>query len=857
MQRCKKKNIVVISFFVTAMLYLVAATISHYNPLFGGSVLMKDLNQQYLSFFSFYKQAMLGQTDWSYSFSSGLGSGMFGNWAYYFLSPFNLIFLLFKDAQFPSVFFIIILLKLSLTSSSFACYLKRRYTTIRPVIQILLATSYGLMSFSIAYQTNIMWLDGIIALPLMILGISELIINNKVKLYSLSLAYALITNYYIGYMLCLFSVFYFVYLYIVRYTTLKNRRQVVINYICSSIISGLIAAIILLPTYASLSQGKLALTNPVTNKILFRPWLALVNLTIGSNNEQFPYIFIGSMALVGSIGYFFSTNIGIKNKLYSIIFSLILVSGTFMTPIYLFWHGFQFPQGYPERFVFLVSFWLLDLAAQFFNQNQAISKKIIMVMIAIFTGVILYLGVRIKQFMNLGYGQLLLSMLSIVIALVVIYKLPKLRDRTILIMVSYFMLELLLNASLIEIKQPATVSGDSYSSYHQELIQTYDKLPSRKVNNFYRIEKTYRRGTDRGDSFQTNTAGASIFSSNFSGNVTEFYKKMGLPAYGYWLNYVNGTKVTDSLLGIRYLVMSEQKKSDSFRNYERNDLDGTSLSYKFQINHNDKALSLGFMANKDGSNIENYTLNNPLENQNKLMQNLSGDHKLIFKRIPLEQVVLNDAIIKDTGFYKQLEKTSSKGSVTIQYNNLQPGKIYYLLVDSSLKKAIITVNGKQLEMEPNAVQPTTLGFKAEKSTVKINIATNQENFQYHVLELYEFDQTSYNHMFDKLKKNEFQVDSINKNRFDGHLTVRKNTQELITTIPYEPGWTVQVDGTNKKIKKVMGAFVGMELTPGEHKITFSYHVPLIRIGLVISIIGLCCLYGLAKINDIQKIKRNK
>ncbi|MCT3533201.1 hypothetical protein EFR51_08765 [Latilactobacillus curvatus] len=59
----------------------------------------------------------------------------------------------------------IILLKLSLTSSSFAYYLKRRYTTIRPVIQILLATSYGLMSFSIAYQTNIMWLDGICSYP--------------------------------------------------------------------------------------------------------------------------------------------------------------------------------------------------------------------------------------------------------------------------------------------------------------------------------------------------------------------------------------------------------------------------------------------------------------------------------------------------------------------------------------------------------------------------------------------------------------------------------------------------------------------------------------------------------------------
>lgn len=856
MQRCKK-NIVLISFFVTAVLYLVAATIAHYNPLFGGSVLMKDLNQQYLSFFSFYKQAMLGQTDWSYSFSSGLGSGMFGNWTYYFLSPFNLIFLLFKDAQFPSVFFIIILLKLSLTSSSFAYYLKRRYTNIRPAIQILLATSYGLMSFSIAYQTNIMWLDGVMVLPLMILGMFELVSNHNVKLYVLSLAYALITNYYIGYMLCLFSVFYFVYLYVVRYAILKKRKQIIINYICSSIISGLIAAVVLLPTYASLSQGKLALSNPVTSKILFRPWLAMVNLTIGSNNEQFPYIFIGSLALIGSISYFFSTNIRIKDRLYSIIFSLILMSGTFITPIYLVWHGFQFPQGYPERFAFLVSFWLLDLAAQFFNQNKIISKRSILVITTIFTGIMLYLLIRIKQFMDLGYNQLLLSILSVIIALVVIYKLPKWRDRTVLIMVSYFMLELLFNASLIELKQPATASGDSYSSYHQELIQTYDKLSSRKTNDFYRIEKTYRRGTDRGDSFQTNTAGASIFSSNFSGNVVDFYEKMGLPAYGYWLNYVNGTRVTDSLLGVRYLIISDKKNSNSVRNYKRNDLNSKSLSSEYSFNHNNQALSIGFMAYQTGSDMKDYSLDNPLENQNKIMNALSNSNNHIFKKIDSTQFKANNVIIRDKGFYRQIEKNNRNGNVQLKYDGLTPGKIYYLLVDSSLKNSIIYVDGKRLNMEPNVVQPSTLGFKAIRSTVNISITAKQKYFQYHTLGLYGFDQEAYSKIFNELKQNEFKIDSIKKNVIKGHISVQRNKSEMITTIPYESGWTIKVDGVDRKPRKVMGAFLGMELTPGQHSITLSYHVPLVWAGLITSIIGLCGLYGLIKINNFQNFKRNK
>lgn len=64
------------------------------------------------------------------------------------------------------------------------------------------------MSFVFVYQQNILWLDGIIFLPLVLWGVQRLM-ERRPLLFILSLTACLITNYYIAYMICIFSALYF------------------------------------------------------------------------------------------------------------------------------------------------------------------------------------------------------------------------------------------------------------------------------------------------------------------------------------------------------------------------------------------------------------------------------------------------------------------------------------------------------------------------------------------------------------------------------------------------------------------------------------------------------------------------
>lgn len=61
---------------------------------------------------------------------------------------------------------------------------------------------------------------------------------------------------------------------------------------------------------------------------------------------------------------------------------------------------------------------------------------------------------------------------------------------------------------------------------------------------------------------------------------------------------------------------------------------------------------------------------------------------------------------------------------------------------------------------------------------------------------------------------------------------------LCITIPYSSGWTAYVDGEETELLKVNSAYMGLEIEPGEHKIELRYHTPALKIGLIISVVGI-------------------
>lgn len=61
---------------------------------------------------------------------------------------------------------------------------------------------------------------------------------------------------------------------------------------------------------------------------------------------------------------------------------------------------------------------------------------------------------------------------------------------------------------------------------------------------------------------------------------------------------------------------------------------------------------------------------------------------------------------------------------------------------------------------------------------------------------------------------------------------------FVTTIPYDKGFTVKIDGKKQKYEKVNTAFVGFKISKGEHSIEIKYNSPYKTVGSVMSVVGI-------------------
>jgi uncharacterized membrane protein YfhO len=80
-----------------------------------------------------------------------------------------------------------------------------------------------------------------------------------------------------------------------------------------------------------------------------------------------------------------------------------------------------------------------------------------------------------------------------------------------------------------------------------------------------------------------------------------------------------------------------------------------------------------------------------------------------------------------------------------------------------------------------------------------------------------------------------------KNTFDNKITGDiqvTNDGYFATTLPYDKGYIITVDGIKQSYKKVNTSFIGFPIEKGLHNIIITYHAPYKRIGIVLSIIGM-------------------
>ena len=254
------------SFWIPVVIMYLIYLAMQIHPFGNGSVLVLDLNAQYVSFYEALREFVYGDTSLLYSFSRQLGGEFMGIYAYYIASPFSYIVALFPKERILEALLTIFLLKTGLCGFTCGFYLNRITAPEKrnKINVVIFSTMYALCSYAVVQQSNSMWIDALIWLPLLSYGIEELIKHRKFKLYVVTLALTVMSNYYIGYMVCIYVVLYFFYYFIAKSENKENNpigekshfAKTLLRIIIFSIIAIGISALLIFTAYYSLTFGK-------------------------------------------------------------------------------------------------------------------------------------------------------------------------------------------------------------------------------------------------------------------------------------------------------------------------------------------------------------------------------------------------------------------------------------------------------------------------------------------------------------------------------------------------------------------------------------------------------------------------
>lgn len=244
-----------LSFWIPAIIMLSYFAYRGMAPFGSSSILTVDLGQQYIDQFAAFKHTLLSHpSSFFYSFSNALGGDMLGEWAYYLMSPFNLIYLFVSINHLPAAILLVTVLKFGAAGVSMA-YLLQKLQIQNGHYITLFAINYALSGWFVANDLNLLWLDSAILLPLIIYQIEQLFKHGSWWRYSLLLALAIISNYYIGYMIAIFIVLYAVWR-ISWPNQIHSRWQTIKAFTIGSLVGGGLSAWLILPTYYQLQLGK-------------------------------------------------------------------------------------------------------------------------------------------------------------------------------------------------------------------------------------------------------------------------------------------------------------------------------------------------------------------------------------------------------------------------------------------------------------------------------------------------------------------------------------------------------------------------------------------------------------------------
>lgn len=831
------------------------------------TVLFGDFFAAYVPFARLHAQE-IGQVNFSgFSWNVSMGQGTSFLYAFYTYSPFYLIFLLISDDLLASE--LVVLLRIATAALTFCLYLQKGRKE-EGARCIFFSICYAMCSFQIVFYV---FCDCVYLFPLVLLAIHHYFETKKISGLVIAYAVSFVIQFYYGYLIGLFSFFYFIGLLWYRDGKgwIKKNGKLLLVYLIGVIAAILLSMAALCPAIMYYLDNLGAFDGSYTGLELLPTdfWHAMYLGRPFAYDQDLPYLYCGLPVLILLPFYFTNQKISAKERITAGVSLAALLLVSYIRPLYEILHLFNRPDGYTVRYTFVIVLLLVVIACRECAFLRDISLKKLFAVAAV--DVLFYFGGYLLNRCIFTSGTLSLTVPAAIANIVLLLLwcagfylafMDRL-DRASLTLAALLLImaETGLNAYWI-IDRLSAVSEEVYRSWLEETEGAIEEM-KQEDPGVYRVAFSYY--IIRNQQMLLDCMGVPVFASTRNSALERFMFYMG-DSVRFGSSQAGANDVTDMLFGVKYYV--DQQKYDPASAVRQ-----TPEYYRME-----HTLELGYMVSENILMVEPYT-RDVFQNQNRLLSALTGEEIAVYREAGAPAVFPIGMEWEEEGEGMSFSKAEEAEMGVLDYavpaGSYAKAYAYFSLTGEEQGEG---VSGHSLTEKELAVYVFSMGnyrrpYLMERllySPAIIEMERRGEEFSVRLIDYNEAGITSaYRRLFlyyqedgeldrahEILSKNQWEIEEFK----DGYVRARINVSEdrdvLFLSIPYDKGWELLVDGSRQDLIGLLdGSFLGAKLSPGTHELILCYTPRGRMAGIILFVCGLV-LWGILFGMDSRMRKEN-
>lgn len=302
---------------------------------------------------------------------------------------------------------------------------------------------------------------------------------------------------------------------------------------------------------------------------------------------------------------------------------------------------------------------------------------------------------------------------------------------------------------------------------------------------------------------------------------------------------MGGIPLTNSLLGIKYvLAESDEEMSDYYDLFYKDGdvsvyLNPYALSLAFGVaNATGKITFKGYEFDENDVYIEDGLTHiidkSPFKKLNAMLSAMTGDDRDLFTSLD-SRTSMDGLLVAYVAEHRKYynENSATPGSITYTMTAQKDGaEVYFYIPSLYLREVSMKLNGEDfgtyLTNDTRAVVSLGRYDAGDKITLTLTLKGSEIYLGTGANYFYYLNDEVFTSAMSTLSSSQLEIDEYTQTHFRGTINLAQGSTTVMTTIPYDKGWKIAVDGVAVETYKVLDALLAFDASEGEHTIEMRY-----------------------------------